>query len=248
MSSLQDKVIVVTGGSRGIGEAIVRHCAAAGAKVHFTYRSSSANADTIVANLAAKNLSAVSHKCDVASPDDVQALIETVVKAEGAIHGLVNNAGITRDGLVMRMKDEDWDAVIDTNLKSAFTASRAVARPMMKQRNGRIVNIGSIVGQTGNAGQVNYSASKAGLIGLTKSLAKELASRNILVNCVAPGYVATDMTDKLTEEQTQAFEKNIPMQRSATPEEVATVVAFFLSDASGYVTGQVLNVDGGLAA
>jgi 3-oxoacyl-[acyl-carrier protein] reductase len=183
----------------------------------------------------------------VADEQSVKDFIETVVSQGGRLDGLVNNAGITRDGLIMRMSTKDWTDVLETNLSGVFYACRAAARPMMSQRVGRIVNIGSIVGLQGNAGQVNYSSAKAGLVGLTKSLARELASRNISVNCVAPGYVETDMTAKLTDEQKEAFFGNIPLKRGAAPEEIAAVVSFFLAEESAYVTGQVLNVCGGLA-
>ncbi len=241
-----EKVVLVTGGSRGIGASIVRRLAADGARVFFTYNASADRANALISELGgAARVEAV--KADISKAEDVEALIKHVSEAAGRIDVLVNNAGITRDTLLMRMSEEDWDAVLTTNLKGAFLMCKAVSRPMMRQRSGRIINIGSIVGLAGNAGQVNYSASKAGLVGLTKSLAKELASRNILVNCIAPGYVQTDMTDKLGEKQIADLTNSIPLRRSAQAEEIAGVVAFFASDDASYLTGQVLNADGGLA-
>jgi 3-oxoacyl-[acyl-carrier protein] reductase len=241
------KVVAVTGGSRGIGEAIVRRLAAEGARVFATYNANPDRANAIAAELNAAGGDVTFLKVDVASEDSVKEFIEAVVAQGGRIDGLVNNAGITRDGLIMRMSAKDWQDVIETNLSGVFYACKAAARPMMSQRSGRIVNIGSIVGLQGNAGQVNYSSAKAGLVGLTKSLARELASRNVFVNCVAPGFVETDMTDKLTDEQKASFFGNIPMKRAAHADEIASVVSFFLAAESSYVTGQVLNVDGGLA-
>jgi 3-oxoacyl-[acyl-carrier protein] reductase len=247
MSHLSGKIALVTGGSRGIGEAIVRRLSADGATVYFTYNSNPDKAATIAAELGAYALQA-----DVANADSVANLVKSVLEhpanAQKRIDILVNNAGVTKDTLVLRMSESDWDSVVDTNLKGAFLMSKAVCKPMMSQRAGKIINIGSIVGITGNAGQVNYSASKAGLIGLTKSFAKELASRNILVNCVAPGYIDTDMTAKISDEQKKALQDNIPLGRTANPIEIASVVAFLASDDASYITAQTLVVDGGLAA
>lgn len=241
------KVVAVTGGSRGIGEAIVRRLAAEGAHVFATFNSAPEKAEELANDIAAQGGKATFIQTNVADEASVIAFIERVVAEGGRIDGLVNNAGITRDGLLMRMSTADWQSVMDTNLTGVFYACRAAARPMMSQRSGRIVNIGSIVGLQGNAGQVNYSSAKAGLVGLTKSLARELASRNVFVNCVAPGYVETDMTSKLTEEQKASFFGNIPLKRGAQPDEIASVVSFFLANESSYITGQILNVCGGLA-
>jgi 3-oxoacyl-[acyl-carrier protein] reductase len=247
MSNLSGKIALVTGGSRGIGEAIVRRLSADGATVYFTYNSNPDKAAAIAAELGAYALQA-----DVANADSVANLVKSVLEhpanTQKRIDILVNNAGITKDTLVLRMSESDWDSVVDTNLKGAFLMSKAVCKPMMSQRAGKIINIGSIVGITGNAGQVNYSASKAGLIGLTKSFAKELASRNILVNCVAPGYINTDMTAKISDEQKKALQDNIPLGRTGNPTEIASVVAFLASDDASYITAQTLVVDGGLAA
>jgi len=242
-------VALVTGGSRGIGEAIVRRLAADGFAVHATYVSDSSaeRAEVIAAEVREAGGNVTFHRSDVANEGEATALIEKVVELSGRIDGLVNNAGITRDGLIMRMSTADWDAVIQTNLTGVFYLCRAATKTMMRQRSGRIINMGSIVGLGGNAGQVNYSAAKAGLVGLTKSLARELASRNVLVNCVAPGYVETDMTEKLTDDQRAAFTDSIPLRRGASGNEIAGVVSFLMSDDSSYITGQVINVDGGLA-
>lgn len=235
--NFENKVIVVTGGSKGIGSAICENLANSGANVYSLSRSIP---DDKISNV--KYL-----KCDVSIFDEVQNVISEIHKQAGKIDALVNNAGITKDNLLMRMSEADWDSVIDINLKSAFNTSKACSKIMMSQRYGKIINIGSIVGTTGNAGQSNYSASKSGLVGFTKSLAKELASRNILVNLIAPGYVITEMTGKLSEEQLNAFLNNIPLKRGASGEELAKVIAFFISEDSNYITGQVLHVDGGLA-
>jgi 3-oxoacyl-[acyl-carrier protein] reductase len=247
MTSLDGKIIIVTGGSRGIGEATVRSLCADGARVYATYNIGAEKAAGIVSEISQAGGIVEFKQLDVTNIDDVVHFVEGVAKDAGRIDGLVNNAGITRDGLIMRMSAKDWADVISTNLSGAFYFCKAVSRQMMGQRYGRIVNIGSIVGLSGNAGQVNYSASKAGLVGLTKSLAKELASRNVLVNCVAPGYVETDMTGKLNEEQKQTYSLSIPLKRIASANEIAKVVAFLLSDDASYITGQVINVDGGLA-
>jgi 3-oxoacyl-[acyl-carrier protein] reductase len=243
---LQGKVALVTGGSRGIGKAIALALGDAGANVMISYRSSEAEAQAVVDALKAKGVVSSAYKSDAADFNKSKEIIDAIVASSQRIDILVNNAGITRDGLLMRMSEEDWDAVITTNLKSMFTMCKAASRPMMSQRAGKIINITSIAGVIGNAGQTNYAASKAGVIGFTKSLAKELGSRNIQVNAIAPGFVETDMTAKLNEEQRKRLEENIPLKRTARAEEIAGVVRFFASSAADYITGQVLCVDGGM--
>ena len=243
---LQNKIALVTGGTRGIGKAIVVALAEAGANVAFTYRSSKESADAIAADLQAKGKRAVGYQSDASDFNQANEIVQKVIQEFGRIDILVNNAGITKDGLLMRMSESDWDAVITTNLKSVFSFTKAACRQMMSQQAGKIINISSIVGITGNAGQANYASSKAGVIGFTKSIAKELASRNIQVNVVAPGFIETDMTGKLNEKQKEAILAMIPLKRIAKPEEVAGVVRFLASPDADYITGQVLCVDGGM--
>jgi 3-oxoacyl-[acyl-carrier protein] reductase len=246
MTTLKGKVALVTGGGRGIGRAIVSALSDSGACVAFTYKSSARAAEELATALRAKGQTVFAYHSDAASLSDAAKVVEQTIKDCGRLDILVNNAGITRDGLLMRMSEEDWDAVITTNLKSAFNFTKAACRPMMGQRAGKIVNITSVVGVTGNAGQANYAASKAGLIGFTKSVAKELGSRNIQVNAVAPGFVETDMTQKLSEDQRKALADFIPLKRTAQPAEIAAVVRFLASPDADYITGQVLCVDGGM--
>ena len=241
---MQGQVALVTGASRGIGRAIALELAARGMKVIGT-ATSDAGAAAITEALAAHS-GCKGVNLNVNDAAGVDALVESLVKEHGALHVLVNNAGITRDTLAMRMKDEDWDAVLDTNLKAVFRLSRAVMRPMMKQRYGRIVNITSVVGASGNPGQANYAAAKAGVAGMTRALARELGSRSITVNCVAPGFIATDMTEALPEAQKTALLQQIPLQRLGQPAEIAHAVAFLASPEAGYVTGTELHVNGGM--
>ena len=241
------KTAVVTGGSRGIGRAICLELARGGANVMLCYAGNEQAALDTVAACEALGAKAAAMRCDVSKTDEVKALVDAALQQFGAVHILVNNAGITRDGLLMTMKEDAWDQVLDTNLKGAFLTMKAVARTMMKQRYGRIVNLSSVVGLHGNAGQVNYAASKAGVIGMTKSLAKELASRGVTVNAVAPGFIDTDMTAALTQAARDALLPTIPTQRLGAAEEVAQAVAFLASDQAAYITGQVLAVDGGMS-
>ena len=242
-----DRIAVVTGGSRGIGRAVCLELARRGAHVALCYAGNEAAAKETVAACEAEGARAMAVRCDVSDESQVKALMDAALKEFGRIDILVNNAGITRDGLLMTMKEADFDAVLDANLKGAFLCMKAVSRPMMKQRYGRIVNLSSVVGLRGNAGQANYAASKAGLIGLTKSAARELASRGITVNAVAPGFIDTDMTAALPEAAREALLASIPMARLGQPQDVARAVAFFAGPDAGYITGQVLCVDGGMA-
>lgn len=238
---LSGRSALVTGSTRGIGRAIAHQLSKSGASVGIVGR------DRAKAEEAASALkNARGFSCDVSDPASVVALVEEAEKALGAIDILVNNAGITRDNLLMRLRDEDWDAVLDANLKAAFVAIRAATRGMMKRRWGRVINIASVVGLIGNKGQANYAASKAGLIGLTKSVAKELSSRNILANVVAPGFIETDMTAAMTAEAREALSKLIPLERLGKPEDIAGIVAFLSSEHASYITGQVFVVDGGM--
>lgn len=239
--NLDNKVAIVTGSGRGIGKAIAKKLASLGANVVINDIESSTAADETAAELGT-----IAIKGDVRSTEDVARLIEKTIEKFGRIDIIINNAGITRDGLLMKMDEKAWDDVLDINLKGAFNVIKAVSRQMIKQKSGKIVNISSVVGVMGNAGQVNYSASKAGLIGLTKSVAKEFASKNINCNAVAPGFIESDMTDKLSEEVKDQYLKNIPLKRLGTPDEIADVVAFLVADESKYITGQVLHIDGGL--
>lgn len=242
---LTDKVAIVTGASRGIGRAIALALAAQGAKVVASARNGEA-LDNLVAEIKGQGGEATAVVGDVAVSTDAARLIEQAVDAYGQVDILVNNAGITRDGLLLRMKDEDWDAVLDTNLKGAFLCIRAAAKVMSKQRSGRIINISSVVGEMGNAGQANYCASKAGLLGLTKSVARELARRNVTVNAITPGFIVTDMTDGMTDKAREAMTEQIPLGRLGDADDVANAVIFLASDQSSYVTGQVLGVNGGM--
>ncbi|MDX1666402.1 MAG: 3-oxoacyl-[acyl-carrier-protein] reductase, partial [Saprospiraceae bacterium] len=235
---LKDKVALITGGSRGIGAAIVQRFAEYGARVAFTYRSSSAAADEIVKELSEKGADIKAYQSDAASFEQAAQLVQNVMDDFGTIDILVNNAGITQDTLMLRMSEEQWDAVIETNLKSVFNLCKQVIRPMMKNRGGSIINMSSIVGMTGNAGQANYAASKAGIIGFSKSLAKEMGSRNIRCNAVAPGFIETDMTDQLDEKTRASYLESIPMRRLGKAEEIADTCAFLASDLSGYLSGQ----------
>ena len=244
--NLNGKNAIVTGATRGIGRAIALGLATCGANVAFTYKSQVELATQLENEIAKINRKCKGFQSNVANAKDVAEVVESVSKEFGSIDILVNNAGVTKDGLLMRMSEEDWDLVINTNLKSVFLFTKAVSRFMISQKSGKIINISSVVGITGNAGQSNYVASKSGVIGFTKSIAKELASRNIQVNAVAPGFVDTEMTEKLNEKQKEAILAQIPMKRTAKTIEVADVVSFLASSASSYITGQVISVDGGM--
>ncbi|AWE06643.1 beta-ketoacyl-ACP reductase [Lysinibacillus sp. 2017] len=243
---LTGKCAVVTGASRGIGRAIAIELANQGANVVVNFSGNAQKAEQVVEEIKANGGKAVAVQANVAHTESVQQLMKTAIDTFGSLDILVNNAGITRDNLIMRMKDDEWDDVINTNLKGVFLCTKAVTRQMMKQRAGRIINISSIVGVAGNAGQANYVAAKAGVIGLTKTTAQELASRNILVNAIAPGFITTEMTEGLPEELKEAMLKQIPLAKLGQPEDIAKAVAFFASDNSKYITGQTLHIDGGM--
>lgn len=243
---LKGKTAIVTGASRGIGKAIAIDLAKDGANVIVNYSGSEAKANEVVDEIKSLGGSAIVYRANVANIDEVQSMVKEAVSQFGSVDILVNNAGITRDNLIMRMKEDEWDDVININLKGVFNSTKAVTRQMMKQRAGRIINIASVVGVSGNPGQANYVAAKAGVIGLTKTTAKELASRNITVNAVAPGFITTDMTDKLPEEVRQEMLKLIPLSRFGEAKDISSVVKFLASDSSGYMTGQTLHVDGGM--
>ncbi len=238
----RDSRILVTGGTRGIGRAIVESFAHHNARVAFTYRRS-----TTVAEELKEQIDGLAFQCDAADFQSAEQTVEEIVKVWGGLDVLVNNAGITKDGLLMRMSEADWDCVIAANLKSMFNYCRAVYRTMIRQRYGRIINISSVIGLTGNAGQANYAASKSGITGFSKSIAKELAARGVTVNVIAPGYVETDMTDAINAKVKEKLKRVIPLRRTATPEEIANPVLFLASKEASYITGQVLGIDGGLS-
>jgi 3-oxoacyl-[acyl-carrier protein] reductase len=244
--SLKGKVALVTGGSRGIGRAICVRLGTMGALVYINYVSRSSAAEETQKHIREAGGRAEIMKFDVADSGAVQAAVKEIVAKAGSIDILVNNAGITRDGLMARMKESDWDEVVNTNLKGSFLCAKAASRVMMKKKNGRIINISSVSGVAGNAGQVNYSAAKAGLIGLTKSMAREYASRNITVNCVAPGYIETEMTDLLDEQTQQQIKNEIPLGTFGRAEDVAAAIAYLASEDGRYITGQTIHVNGGM--
>lgn len=246
MKLLQDKVVLITGASRGIGKSIAEECVKQGAKVAFTYLSSEEKAKALEAELSQNGGTVKGFRSDAAKFDEAQKLVDDVVEAFGTIDVLVNNAGITRDTLLMRMTEEQWDEVMNTNLKSAFNLTKAVQRPMLKAKSGSIINMSSVVGVSGNAGQANYAASKAGLIGFTKSVAQELGSRNIRCNAIAPGFIETEMTEALDQKVVDEWRSSIPLKRGGKPEDVANLVVFLGSDMSSYITGQTINVCGGM--
>lgn len=247
MINLKEKNCLVTGGSRGIGRSIALTLAKAGANVAITYASSADAAAEVVKEIENEGVKGISYQADAVQYDRAEEVISKIVEQWGSLDVLVNNAGITKDNLILRMDEQAWDDVITTNLKSIFNYSKAVAKPMMRARGGSIINISSVVGLSGNAGQSNYAASKAGIIGFTKSYAKELASRNIRANVVAPGYILTEMTENLSEKVLEAIKEETPLGRAGNPEEVSNVVAFLASDISSYITGEVIRVDGGMA-
>ncbi len=246
MKLLEGKNVIITGASRGIGTGIAQVFADQGANVAFTYSSSEAPALALEKELLAKDIKAKAYKSNAASFSESEDLVAKVLEDFGGIDVLINNAGITKDNLLMRMVEDDFDKVIEINLKSVFNMTKAVQRTMLKQRKGSIINMSSVVGVKGNAGQSNYAASKAGMIGFTKSIALELGSRNIRCNAIAPGFIETEMTAKLDEKIVQSWRDGIPLKRGGAPEDIANACLFFASDLSAYVTGQVLNVDGGM--
>lgn len=246
MKLLENKNVIITGASRGIGKGIAQVFAEHGANVAFTYSSSEGPALELEKELASKGVKAKAYKSNAASFSEAEELIASVLEDFEGIDVLINNAGITKDNLLMRMGEEDFDKVIEVNLKSVFNMTKAVQRTMLKQRNGSIINMSSVVGVKGNAGQTNYAASKAGMIGFTKSVALELGSRNIRCNSIAPGFIETEMTGKLDEKTVQGWRDAIPLKRGGSPEDVANACLFLASDLSAYVTGQVINVDGGM--
>lgn len=243
---LKDKVAIVTGGTRGIGRAIVLKLADKGANIVINYRNSDKEAEELKAILEEKGVKVLTVKCDISNFEDSKNLMNKCKEEFGKIDILINNAGITKDALIVRMKEEDFDGVIDVNLKGTFNCAKHASAIMLKQKFGKIINMTSVVGITGNAGQANYAASKAGVIGLTKSLARELGSRGITVNAVAPGFIDTDMTASLSEKVKEEASKNIPLKKLGNPDDVANLVEFLASDAANYITGQVINVDGGM--
>ena len=245
MFDLSNKVAVVTGASRGIGKSIAKAYARANAHVVCVSRTEKA-LTVVVEEIKKENGSASVSVCDVSDPETFNNLIKDTGATHGSIDILINNAGITRDKLIMRMSEDDWNTVIDTNLKGAFNGIKAATRIMMKQRFGRIINISSIVGLVGNAGQANYASAKAGLIGLTKATAKELASRNVTVNCIAPGYIATDMTNQMDDQTKDSLISQIPLGHIGSPDDIAATALFLASDEAGYITGQTITVDGGM--
>ena len=242
--NLTDRTIFVTGGSRGIGSAIVKKCAEAGARVAFTYSSNKESAEKVLASLPGSGHQ-IFH-LNIADFDQVEKVTEEVIKTMGPVFGVVNNAGITKDNLLLRMKKEDFQSVVDTNLTGLFNITKCFSKSMLKERKGAFVNISSVIGSSGNPGQSNYAASKAGMEGFTRSIALEFASRNIRANVIAPGYIESDMTKALTEDQLRAFTEKIPLSRAGQGEDIANAVVFLLSDAASYITGQTLHINGGL--
>ena len=243
---LQNKIVLVTGASRGIGRAVALEFGRAGAKVIVNYCGSQEKAEAVVAQIQAKGSEAKADQADVSSQEEVQKMFQTILDTFGVLDIVVNNAGITADNLLIRMKEEEWDRVMDTNLKSVFLVSKLAAKQMMRQRHGNIINMASVVGLLGNAGQANYVAAKSGVIGLTKTMARELAVRGIRVNAIAPGFIVTDMTENLSDAVKEQMLQQIPLKKLGTPEHIANVALFLASDQSAYMTGQILSVDGGM--